>query len=110
MGVPRHFPILWLNGGLLNEGAQGHFFNLKEVPTTRLPNVKMLLRWSSRMHICCFVEIALYLSLYHPLVIDMVIAIGHGIPAPIDAIDVCVSKHQSALIGGDGDSNAIERR
>ena len=28
---------------------------------------------------------------------------GHEIPAPSDAIDVCVSKHQSALIGGDGD-------
>ena len=26
------------------------------------------------------------------------------IPAPSDAIDVCVSKHQSALIRGDGDS------
>ena len=25
------------------------------------------------------------------------------IPAPSDAIDVCVSKHRSALIGGDGD-------
>ena len=31
------------------------------------------------------------------------LAIGSGIPAPSDAIDVCVSKHQSALIGGDGD-------
>ena len=33
-------------------------------------------------------------------------AIGAGIPAPSDAIDVCVSKHQSALIGGDGDSSS----
>ena len=32
------------------------------------------------------------------------LARGAGIPAPSDAIDVCVSKHQSALIGGDGDS------
>ena len=39
-----------------------------------------------------------------PLAYDngMVHAIGAGIPAPSDAIDVCVSKHQSALIGGDG--------
>ena len=32
------------------------------------------------------------------------LARGAGIPAPRDTIDVCVSKHQSALIGGDGDS------
>ena len=31
---------------------------------------------------------------------------GAGIPSPSDAIDVCVSKHQSALIGGDGDSSS----
>ena len=36
---------------LCNEGAPGHFFHLMEVPTTRLPNVKMLLRWPSRMQI-----------------------------------------------------------
>ena len=28
-----------------------YFGNLMEVPTTRLPNEKMLLRWPSRMHI-----------------------------------------------------------
>ena len=28
---------------------------------------------------------------------------GAGISAPSDPIDVCVSKHQSALIRGDGD-------
>ena len=33
-------------------------------------------------------------------------AIGAGIPAPSDAIDVYFSKHQSALIGGDGDSSS----
>ena len=33
-------------------------------------------------------------------------AIGAGIPAPNDAIDVCINKHQSALIGGDGDSSS----
>ena len=31
---------------------------------------------------------------------------GAGIPAPSDAIDVCVSKHQSALIGRNGDSSS----
>ena len=41
-----------------------------------------------------------------PLHMTMVwdLARGAGIPAPSDAIDVWVSKHQSALIGGDGDS------
>ena len=34
------------------------------------------------------------------------LANGAGIPAPRDAIDVCISKHQSALIGGDGDSSS----
>ena len=34
------------------------------------------------------------------------LANGAGILAPSDAIDVCVSKHQSALIGGDGDSSS----
>ena len=36
----------------------------------------------------------------------MVHAIGARIPALSNAIDVCVSKHQSALIGGDGDSSS----
>ena len=34
---------------------------------------------------------------------------GDEILAPSDAIDVCVSKHQSALIGGDGDFISIHR-
>ena len=41
-------------------------------------------------------------SLHMTLVWD--IARGAGIPAPSDEIDVCISKHQSALIGGGGDS------
>ena len=43
--------------------------------------------------------------IWFPLHMTMVwyLARGAGIPAPSDAIDVCVSKHQSALIGGDGD-------
>ena len=46
--------------------------------------------------------------IWFPLHMTMVwdIANGAGIPAPSDAIDVCVSKHQSALIGGDGDSSS----
>ena len=32
------------------------------------------------------------------------LATGEGILTPSNAIDVCISKHQSALIGGDGDS------
>ena len=39
----------------------------------------------------------------------MDLARGAGIPAPSDAIDVCISKHQSALIGGDGDSQLHNR-
>ena len=44
----------------------------------------------------------------HALVIDMAHAIGAGIPALSDAIDVCIIKHQSALIGGDGDSSSSQ--
>ena len=38
------------------------------------------------------------------------LATGSGILAPSDAIDVCVSKHQSALIGGDGDPTPLQGR
>ena len=37
------------------------------------------------------------------------LANGAGIPASSDTIDVCFSKHQSALIGGDGDSSSTAR-
>ena len=43
-------------------------------------------------------------SLHMTMVWDL--ANGAGISALSDAIDVCVSKHQSALIGGDGDSSS----
>ena len=43
-------------------------------------------------------------SLHMTMVWDL--ANGAGIPAPSYAIGVCVSKHQSALIGGDGDSSS----
>ena len=39
-------------------------------------------------------------SLHMTMVWDL--ARGAGIPALSDAIDVCLSKHQSALIGGMG--------
>ena len=49
--------------------------------------------------------------IWFPLHMTMVwyLARGAGIPAPSDATDVCVSKHQSALIGGDGDSQLHSR-
>ena len=42
--------------------------------------------------------------IWFPLHMTMVwyLARGAGIPALSDAIDVCISKHQSVLIGGDG--------
>ena len=43
-------------------------------------------------------------SLHMTMVWDL--ANGAGIQAPSNAINVCVSKHQSALIGGDGDSSS----
>ena len=46
-------------------------------------------------------------SLHMTMVWDL--ARGAGILAPSDAIDVCISKHQSALIGGDGDSQLHRR-
>ena len=46
-------------------------------------------------------------SLHMTMVWDL--ARGAGIPALSDAIDVCLSKHQSALIGGDGDSQLHRR-
>ena len=41
---------------LSNEGAPTHFFHLMEAPLMRLPNVKTLLSWPSRMQIYGFVE------------------------------------------------------
>ena len=43
-------------------------------------------------------------SLHMTMVWDLIN--GAGIPALSDAIDVCISKHQSALIGGDVDSSS----
>ena len=49
--------------------------------------------------------------IWFPLHMTMVwyLARGAGIPAPSDAIDVRISNHQSALIGGDGDSQLHRR-
>ena len=49
--------------------------------------------------------------IWFPLHMTMVwyLASRAGIPAPSDAIDVCVCKHQSALIRGDGDSQLHHR-
>ena len=41
---------------LSNAGAPAHFFHLMDAPTMRLPNVKVLLCWPSRMQIYGFVE------------------------------------------------------
>ena len=49
--------------------------------------------------------------IWFPLHMTMVwyLARGAGIPALSDAIDVCISKHLSALIGEDGDSQLHRR-
>ena len=49
--------------------------------------------------------------IWFPLHMAMVwyLARGAGIPTLSDAIDVCESKHQSVLIGGDGDSQLPHR-
>ena len=49
--------------------------------------------------------------IWFPLHMIMVwyLARGAGILTRSDAIDVCISKHQSALIGGDGDSQLHRR-
>ena len=46
--------------------------------------------------------------IWFPLHMTMVwyLARRARIPAPSDAIDLCISKHQSALIRGDGDSSS----
>ena len=49
--------------------------------------------------------------IWFPLHMTMVwyLARGAEISAPSDAIDVCIGKHHSALIGGDGDSQLHRR-
>ena len=69
---------------LFNEGVPRHF------PICRNFCEVLLVAWG-------FILFSLHMTMVWDL------ANGAGIPAPSDAIDVCVSKHQSALIGGDGD-------
>ena len=85
MGVPEHFPICGIFVGFFVLPYFGIF-------------VWDFLWWGGGF-------------IWFPLHMTMVwyLARGAGIPAPSDAIDVCVSKHQSALIGGDGDSQLHRR-
>ena len=41
---------------LSSAGVPAHFFHLMEAPTMRLPNVKILICWPSRMQISGFVD------------------------------------------------------
>ena len=76
-------------------------FHLMEVPTTSLPNVKMLLHWPSRMHIYCFVEIALYLCTMHLLLIWSLLI---ELKSRHRAKSRCLLKQTSSYEqGGDGD-------
>ena len=52
----------------------------------------------------CGIFVGFFVLLYFGIFVWDFFASGAGIPAPSDAIDVCLSKHQSALIRGDGDS------
>ena len=60
-----------------------------------------------------FCEVLLVVGgfIWFPLNMTMVwyLARGAGIPALSNAIDVCISKHQSASIRGDGDSQLHRR-
>ena len=69
----------------------------------RLPNVKMLLRWSSIMHIYCFVEIALYLYTMH-LSLIWYFASAHGIPAFERKLMFALANIELRAKNGDGDS------
>ena len=63
---------------LSNEGAPAHFFHLMEAPTMRLPNVKMLLCWPSRMHIYGFIENHTFLEQF----------VSMGVPAQFSNLGV----------------------
>ena len=63
---------------LSNAGVPAHFFHLMEAPTMRLPNVKMLLCWPSRMHIYGFVENHVFLEQF----------VSMGVPAQFSNLGV----------------------
>ena len=50
----------------------------------------------------CGIFVGFFVLLYFGIFVWDFFASGAGIPAPSDAMDVCLSKHQSALIGGMG--------
>ena len=93
-------------------------FETKFISSTGLAMAYLWLSWPSLMrgyetifqYVGIFVRYFLWrgvsycFSLHMTMVWDL--ANGAGIPAPSNAIDVCVSKHQSVLIGGDGDSSS----
>ena len=101
----------------------------KTVALLALKNAYLWLRWPSLMKgyetifqyvvfLCYYTLVFLWgtscgrggfilFSLHMTMVWDL--ARGAGILTPSNAIDVCVSKHQSALIRGDGDSQ-LDRR
>ena len=93
---------------LFNKGVLGHFpvcgisWYFCEV------NFRITILWY-------FCEVLLVVGgfIWFPLHMTMVwyLARGAGILAPSDAIEVyvCISKHQSALIGGDRDSQLHRR-
>ena len=64
------------------------------------------MRFSADGNLCVGLLVVGGFIWFPPLHMTMVwyLARGVGIPAPSNAIDVCISKHQSALIGRDGDS------
>ena len=58
IGGTRPFSNIMAPLALFNEGVPAHFCHLMEVPTMRLPNAKILLRWPSRMYNYCSVGFA----------------------------------------------------
>ena len=95
----------------------------KSIALLALKNAYLWLRWPSLMRgyeiifqymvFLCYYTLVLWrgefilFSSHMTMVWDL--ARGMGILTPSDAIDVCISKHQSALIGGDGDSQLHRR-
>ena len=63
---------------LSNEVAPTHFFHLMEAPTMRIPNVKILLCWPSRMHIYGSVENRTFLEQF----------VSMGVPAQFSKLGV----------------------
>ena len=63
---------------LSDEGAPAHFFHFMEAPTMRLPNVKTLLCWPSRIQIYGFVENHTFLEQF----------VSMGVPAQFSNLGV----------------------